>query len=172
MQVTRNGGINGNNVAPRWREHACVLICNAGRRLVMFGGRDAKSATYFADTWMADLQTGQWRRVAEGGPHPCARCFNSDAGGARVMRSGDEEWAVLFGGLCQPGYRDAQTWMLGPLEDEPEAWSWFRVAQDVVVGHCPCARFHHSMTLVPRTAANWAASGGPLCTLQAGIAGG
>jgi len=82
---------------------------------------------------------------------PSPRCFNSDSGGGRVLRSGDEEWAVLHGGLCAPGYRDSQTWLLGPLSHPPKEWSWLPASPpDHVEGDAPVARFHHTLTLLPR----------------------
>ena len=156
-----SGGLNGSMVAPRWREHACALSCNGGRRLILFGGRDARSEPpmYLNDTWMCDLRTGAWMLVARGGPAPSPRCFNTDSGGGRVLRSGrreqqdedeEEEWAVIFGGLCQPGHRDAQTWLLGPLNETPEQWQWLPAMPDEWAGGFPEARFHHTLTVVPR----------------------
>ena len=136
--------------APRWREHACVLTCNKGRTLVLFGGRDIDKKIYFNDTWACDVRAGTWERVATAGREiPKLRCFNSDAGGARVLRHGGEEWAVLFGGLCRPGYRDHLTFLLGPLNEPPRTWRW-------MLSHPgqrpPQARFHHTLTVAPRVA--------------------
>lgn len=147
-QRSQHGGIDGLNVAPRWREHACVLSCNGGRRLVVFGGRDAYVNHYFNDTWTCN-HTGAWQRVANSGSAPSPRCFNSDAGGGRVVRSAGEQWALIFGGLCKPGHRDNQTWLLGPLDEPPERWAWLRVSQDEWIGYPPQARFHHTLTVVP-----------------------
>ena len=140
----------GTTEAPRWREDAFVAVCNGGKRLVLFGGRDADHSIYFNDTWTCDLTTGEWLRVNPANI-PSRRCFNSDAGGGRVIRSGEEEWALIFGGLCEPGHRDNQTWLLGPLDEAPSEWAWMPVMpQDF--GRGPCARFHHTLTVVPRRA--------------------
>ena len=149
LELVKSGWALG-AAAPRWREHACVLTCRQGRTLVLFGGRDIDRKVYFNDTWACDLQTGKWERVATAGREiPKPRCFNSDAGGARVLRHGGEEWAVLFGGLCQPGYRDHLTFLLGPLNEPPCTWRW-------MLSHPgqrpPQARFHHTLTVAPRVA--------------------
>ena len=54
---------------------------------------------------------------------------------------------VVFGGLCQPGYRDNQTWLLGPLGDAPERWQWWEVQADGEThsDNRPTARFHHAV---------------------------
>ena len=144
------GMVIGTTEAPRWREDAFVAVCNGGKRLVLFGGRDADHSIYFNDTWTCDLTTGEWLRVNPANI-PSRRCFNSDAGGGRVIRSGEEEWALIFGGLCEPGHRDNQTWLLGPLDEAPSEWAWMPVMpQDF--GRGPCARFHHTLTVVPRRA--------------------
>ena len=137
--------------APRWREHACALTCNGGKRLLLFGGRVGK--LYCDDTWTCELLTGAWERVASGerpddDDAPSPRCYNSDGGGGRVLRSCGEEWAVLFGGLCQPGHRDNQTWLLGPLNAPPTNWRWMRVTPDDM-HKPPAARFHHTLTVAP-----------------------
>ncbi|EOD29870.1 hypothetical protein EMIHUDRAFT_233445 [Emiliania huxleyi CCMP1516] len=137
--------------APDWRQHGCVLTCSGGTRLILFGGRDGRR--FFCDTWACDLASGAWVRVAAHSDARCPspRCFNSDSGGGRVLRSGEEEWAVLHGGLCAPGYRDSQTWLLGPLSHPPEEWSWLPASPpDHVEGAAPVARFHHTLTLLPR----------------------
>ena len=140
--------------APRWREHSCVLSCNGGRRLVLFGGRDPNHQVYFNDTWTCDLRTGEWTRVARHGPAPSPRCFNADAGGGRVLRGPQdqgvqEEWALIFCGLCQTGHRLSQTWLLGPLNEPPERWHWLPTTPDGEMGRPPVARFHHTLTVVP-----------------------
>ena len=57
------GMVIGTTEAPRWREDAFVAVCNGGKRLVLFGGRDADHSIYFNDTWTCDLTTGEWLRV-------------------------------------------------------------------------------------------------------------
>jgi len=151
LSFAESGKLASQQEAPRWRQHACVLSCNGGESLVMFGGRDINGVLYFSDTWACDVQSGVWQQVAAHGRGPSPRCFNSDAaGGGRVLCSGDEEWAVIFGGLCQPGHRDNQTWLLGPLNEPPAEWSWLPTRPDEWMGRPPQARFHHTLTVVPR----------------------
>lgn len=159
--MMRSGHALPLNKAPRWREDACVLTCNEGRRLVLFGGRDANRQVYLNDTWACDLTTGEWQPVHSHGVAPTPRCFDTDAGGWRVLRSGEEEFAVLFGGKCEPGYRDNETWLLGPLDEPPERWAWLRTRPDREVGTRPAARFHHSLTVVPRREATALDDGDP-----------
>ena len=147
-------------ILPRWRQHPAAFMCNGGRTLVMFGGRDVDKDSWFQDTWALDTvevlrprapgdasgegrdTTTGWTRC-EGVDHndiaPTARCFNSDAGGVRVLRSGSEEWAVLFGGLNSRGDRDNQTWYLGPLNEPIKSWRWVRrpPALEPISSHWP-----------------------------------
>ena len=154
IRIMKSGALHSETAAPRWREHACVLSCNDNGMLVLFGGRDIEGELYFNDTWACDLgRAGLWQRVACPGKAPSPRCFNGDAGGGRVLRSGNEEWALIFGGLCQPGHRDNQTWLLGPLNEPPAAWMWLQTMPDEWMGRPPRARFHHTLTVIPRAQA-------------------
>ncbi|KAL1515647.1 hypothetical protein AB1Y20_002265 [Prymnesium parvum] len=141
----RHAGFEPRRHSPVWREHACLVACEGGRALVLFGGRGEFG--FYDDSWRCELTPGgaRWERVAERGARPRPRCFNSDGGGGRVLRCGAEEWLVLFGGLCEEGYRDAQTWLLGPLGATPSAWRWHRLPAGSRREPAPC--FHHSLTV-------------------------
>ena len=149
--------------------------CNDGKTIVVFGGnvdievRPHATPVCTNATWALDVASGRWTRAAESSvERPSPRCFNADGAGGGVLRdAADTEWLVVFGGLCQPGYRDNQTWILGPLGDAPERWQWWEVQADGET-HSedrPTARFHHAMLVASlpspriigseRSSSNW-----------------
>ena len=140
------------SAAPPWREFPCVL--SHGGNLILCAGRffdEHGDDTYFNDAWVFDTKSGLWHQVATDSPRaPQKRCFNSDGGGGGcVIRSHGEEWAAFFGGKRVEGYRDHETWLLGPLNAELKTWKWVPVRPDFEVAPPPQPRFHHTLTVVP-----------------------
>ena len=141
---------------PSWRDYACLLHHDG--KVILFAGRSHTAASevqYFNDAWAFDTKEMTWYQVAVNSKRqPRPRCFNSDGGGGGcVIRGHGKHWAVFFGGKRVEGYRDSETWLLGPLDEPREQWSWVAVKSDLDFGLEPQARFHHTLTVVPRTEA-------------------
>ena len=147
--------LTADGAGPGKLRHFVAFGCNDGKTIVVFGGnvdievRPHASPVCTNATWALDVASGRWTRAAESSvERPSPRCFNADGAGGGVLRdAADTEWLVVFGGLCQPGYRDNQTWLLGPLGDAPERWQWWEVQADGETHseERPTARFHHAM---------------------------
>ena len=141
---------------PAWRQDACLLHHDG--MVILFAGRsfDAyEDVQYFDDAWVFATAQASWHRVAAHSritPRP--RCFNSDGGGGGcVIRGHGQAWAMFFGGKRAEGFRDSETWLLGPLAAPRQQWSWVPVKPDPDVSvESPQARFHHTMTVVPHEA--------------------
>ena len=134
-----------------------IDLCDLpGRTVVVFGGRSLSHPSFgrfLRDAWALDASSGSWYQAAHGIRGPAARMFNADAAGGAVLKDGGgQEWLCIFGGKCQPGYRDNETWILGPLGPACTAssWVWRHVqADDRIQSHLrPEARFHHTLTRV------------------------
>jgi len=151
--------------APEARDHYVAVSCAQGRTVVVFGGIDSKSAgiygqhyTVHKDTWALDVETGTWWPGPTGAGQDCpeARFFNADAAGGRVMKDGGgQEWLCIVGGkrfVGGGGFRDNETWLLGPLGPACHAdrWRWREVQPDGQVQSVsrPKPRFHHTLTSV------------------------
>jgi hypothetical protein len=153
--------------APSGLEKFVAHLCREGRTLVVFGGRAVVSAAGLQHTltsrcWALDVVTSTWTEVlaaeAVGGgsrsesaaPWPEPRSFGADGGAGAVLTACDgHEWLAVHGGLRQEGYRDNETWLLGPLDAAVGAWQWIEVQPD---GHPqshsrPCPRFHHTFNV-------------------------
>jgi hypothetical protein len=140
---------------PVYVASADVRAGRAGRTVVVYGGRSLRAANpLLQDAWALDVKTGRWWPVATGRYRaPGSRMFNADAaGGAVLTDGGGQEWLCIVGGKREPGYRDNETWLLGPLGAACEAasWVWRQVQADGRdQSHArPEARFHHTLTSV------------------------
>ncbi|CAE8644582.1 unnamed protein product, partial [Polarella glacialis] len=87
-------------------------------------------------------------------PHPSARLFTADGGAGGVLRdAAGDEWLAIFGGLRGEGFRDNETWLLGPLgpAGEAKSWQWKEVQSDPRSAQSrerPAPRFHHTQTVI------------------------
>ena len=89
---------------------------------------------FTSECWALDLQTAQWTLAATHSEvNPSPRSFGADGGGGGVLTSGDgKEFMVVHGGKRAEGFRDNETWLLGPLGSAAGAgsWSWAEVQAD------------------------------------------
>ncbi|KAG8471003.1 hypothetical protein KFE25_009424 [Diacronema lutheri] len=141
--------------APRARAHAAAFAFDGGRALIVFGGSAPRAgAGAMRDCWALDVPSGEWFEVAPTESGPAARCFVADGGGGGVLRDAlGAEFLVLHGGLRAQGYRDNETWLLGPLGPAIGArrWRWARIggsASPQLAEPIPVARFHHRLTVL------------------------
>ena len=142
--------------APGPREQFAAFLCHRGATLVVFGGRTALG--YTSECWALDLETGEWTFAVGLMPTPsgpAARVFGAgaDGGGGGVLRSSSgHEWLVLHGGLRAEGFRDNETWVLGPLGAAATAdkWRWAELQPDgrPQSEQRPQPRFHHTLSVV------------------------
>ena len=131
---------------PPGREHYVAFATE--RWLILYGGAGG-GAGAFSDTWALELELGAWQRLAVPGPQ--ARSFNADGGGGGVLLDGlGRRWLVVYGGLRGEGFRDNETWKLGPLEEPLEAWRWHEVQPGFGPQSRlrPMPRFHHTQTVL------------------------
>lgn len=107
-------------------DHALALVPDK-QELVLFGGR-AGSET-FADTWIYDLKTNQWRQVNVQGP--------SARFGMGAVYDAAHKTVLLFGGQQSTLYND--TWA---FDTEKETWSEIQTQGDK-----PDTRYGHGTAL-------------------------
>ena len=123
---------------------------------MVFGGQTALG--YTSECWALDLETGEWTFAVGLMPTPsgpAARVFGAgaDGGGGGVLRSSSgHEWLVLHGGLRAEGFRDNETWVLGPLGAAATAdkWRWAEIQPggNPQSEQRPQPRFHHTLSVV------------------------
>lgn len=149
LSAPRWRSLHGGDKQPRARDHHIAFGASAG--LIIFGGNDFTRGHMMSDAWLLDVKTHQWHLVAtEGCKRPSPRTFNADGGGGGILRDqkSQREWMVIYGGLRGEGYRDNETWLLGPLESDCALWRW----QEIEEGGGPQSRlrptprFHHTQT--------------------------
>jgi hypothetical protein len=169
-----NPGLQYDPTAPAPREQFVAFLCHGGKTLVVFGGLvtapprlHAGELGFTSECWALDLDTAEWtlashtqafsgasnRPVPLPGDRPAPRSFGADGGGGGILTSSDgHEWMVVHGGLRADGFRDNETWVLGPLGAAAGAgsWRWAEVQADgrPQSPDRPQPRFHHSLTVV------------------------
>eukprot|EP00435_Cladocopium_sp_Y103_P002549 s2877_g1.t1 len=127
-------GVDGEHC--RSSDHHIAFGASAG--LIIFGGNDLTRGHMMSDAWLLDVKTGQWHLAATEGPRPSPRTFNADGGGGGILRDQktQREWMVIYGGLRGEGYRDNETWLLGPLESDCAIWRWQEIEEGREVSCC------------------------------------
>lgn len=150
---------------PPIREKYVSFLCHGGNTLLVFGGvivapphPGVVELGFTSECWALDLRTAVWTLAAHSPavpspPNaPAPRSFGADGGGGGVLTGADgREWLVVHGGLRAEGFRDNETWILGPLglaEGAPN-WVWREVQADGLSQspRRPQPRFHHSLTV-------------------------
>ena len=143
--------ISSARTTPEEREKFAAFLYG-GTTLLVFGGRTYGQSTCLNDCWALDTVTSEWTRSPA--PGPARRCFGADGGGGGILSGRDgREWLAVHGGLRPEGFRDNETWLLGPLGAAADAshWRWYEVqpgggAQSRAR---PPPRFHHSFNILP-----------------------
>ena len=156
--AVQDGGPPG--PSPAAREHFVAASCASGQTLVIFGGRSRlrRPSKSFNDAWALDVASGEWHAVPDStsSPRPAPRFFNAETGGQVIKDGGQQEWLCVVGGKRMQGYRDNETWLLGPLGRASTAasWVWREVQADGRPQSRvrPKARFHHTLTTVDMSA--------------------
>jgi N-acetylneuraminic acid mutarotase len=113
---------------PRW-DHT-LAADDEGGQLLVFGGRDG-AGTAYGDTWLYDLEAGEWRAVESPGPEPRF--------GQAVAVDQEERVLYLHGGEAGSTFYD-DTWTFR-FADE----AWTRL--DTSAGPVPNARYGHGAVL-------------------------
>lgn len=144
--------------APPARDNHAAFAASFG--ILIFGGKQLGQRRFLNDLWVLDVATGRWAEAAasggRGGEGPAPRAFNADggAGPGGVLRDRlGREWLVVFGGLRGEGFRDNETWALGPLVGGLEAaasWQWRELqgGSGAQSRERPTPRFHHTQTVL------------------------
>eukprot|EP00434_Breviolum_minutum_P015234 symbB.v1.2.013428.t1/scaffold946.1/size149779/7 len=136
--------------SPPARDHHVAFGTSMG--LVIFGGNDLTRGHMLSDTWVMDVKSQEWRVAATAGVRPPARTFNADGGGGGILRDAktEREWMVIYGGLRGEGFRDNETWLLGPMDLDPADWRWQEIEEGGGAQSRlrPTPRFHHSQTVL------------------------
>ncbi|CAE7727309.1 GPA3 [Symbiodinium sp. CCMP2592] len=142
-------------LAPPARDSHAAFAASFG--ILVFGGKQLGQRRFLNDLWVLDVATGRWAEAASAsGEGPAPRAFNADggAGPGGVLRDGlGREWLVIFGGLRGEGFRDNETWALGPLVGGLEAaagWQWRELqgGSGAQSRERPTPRFHHTQTVL------------------------
>jgi hypothetical protein len=105
------------------RTCSSMVFDPTGNQVLLWGGYIHPK--YFDDTWLLDLETGQWREIGEG-PRPAARARSA------IAYDPETRCAVVYGGVCGPhSERFEDLWR---FDFEQEGWEFLEASNPNSMG--------------------------------------